>query len=146
MSDKPIIARPVTDNENLLREKYYDNIAAQSDLMDKLSERLLSIELAVPSIYVAALKIGSSNAPALNIAFYFTFGCWFVALALTLTALFPKKWKVNPNVLRQNPAQMTTEGLGIRDFFDRSAAYKRSLLIISSIVFFAGIVSAALTI
>jgi len=148
MSDKPIPVRPLTDNEKLLREKFYLSITAQSDLMDRLSERLLTLELAIPSLYAAALKLisGDSATATVNLAFYITFGCWLLALALTLTALIPKKWKVNPAVLRQNPAKMAGEGLGIEDFFERTARYKRSLLILSSLLFFAGVFSAFFTI
>jgi hypothetical protein len=148
MSDKPIPVRPLTDNEKLLREKFYVSITVQSDLMDKLSERLLTLELAIPSLYAAVIKLisGDSATAVLNAAFYITFGCWLLALALTLLALIPKKWKVNPTILRQDPARMADEGLGMEDFFERSAQYKRKLLIASSVLFFAGIFSAAFTI
>jgi len=36
--------------------------------------------------------------------------------------------------------------LGIEDFFERSALYKRRLIIASSVLFFAGIVSAVFTV
>jgi hypothetical protein len=45
---------------------------------------------------------------------------------------------VDPSVLKQAP-QKFSEGLGIEDFFERSANYKRWLVIASSILFFAGI-------
>ena len=54
---KPIPARPVSENEKLLRQKFYENIASQSDLMDKLSERLLTLELAIPGLFAAVLKL-----------------------------------------------------------------------------------------
>jgi len=57
MADKPISTQPLNDNEKLLRQKFYENIAAQSDLMDKLGERLLTLELAIPGAYATALKL-----------------------------------------------------------------------------------------
>jgi hypothetical protein len=68
-----------------------------------------------------------------------------VALGLTLLALIPREWKVNPEIMEQDPKSTTSE-LGIKDFFAKSARYKRNLLIVATILFFAGIVSAALTI
>jgi hypothetical protein len=68
-----------------------------------------------------------------------------VALGLTLLALIPREWKVNPEIMEQDPKSTTGE-LGIKDFFAKSARYKRNLLIVATILFFAGIVSAALTI
>ncbi len=148
MSSKPIPIRPITENEKLLREKFYINITAQSDMMDKLSERLLTLELAIPSLYAGVLKLvaGGNATATVNVAFYITFICWLLALALTLAALMPQKWVVDPSILRQDPAKMAKEGLGIADFFEKSAQYKRRLLVASSVLFFAGIFSAAFTI
>jgi hypothetical protein len=147
MNDKLILTRPLNENEKLLREKFYTNITVQSDLMDKLSERLLTLELAIPSLYAAIFKLvsGDKAIVILNTAFYVTFACWLLALALTLATLMPKKWVVDATVLRQDPARMAKEGLGIEDFFEKSAQYKRRLLITSSVLFFAGVFSAAFT-
>jgi len=58
-------------------------------------------------------------------------------------ALTPKKWVVDPALLKQDP-QKYSEALGIEDFFEKSAQYKRGLVIASSILFFAGIFSETL--
>ena len=147
MSDKPISTRPLSDNEKLMRQKFYESIVAQSDLMDKLSERLLTLELAIPGLYATAVKLisGDKATITVNAAFYITFGCWLLALALTLAALTPKKWRVDPAILKQDPKKMS-DALGIEDFFERSANYKRGLVIASSLFFFAGIFGAVFTI
>jgi len=115
--------------------------------MDKLSERLLTLELAIPGLYATAVKLisGDKATITVNAAFYITFGCWLLALALTLAALTPKKWRVDPAILKQDPKKMS-DALGIEDFFERSANYKRGLVIASSILFFAGIFGAVFTI
>lgn len=145
MKSKPIVTRPLTDNEKLLREKFYESMAAQSDLMDKIAERLLTLELAIPGLYATVVKlIGGDKATIIvNSAFYFAFGFWLLALSLTLAALTPKKWVVDPTILKQDPAKYS-EVLGIEDFFEKSANYKRVLVIVSSVLFFAGIFSALL--
>ena len=147
MGDKPISTRPLSDNEKLMRQKFYESIVAQSDLMDKLSERLLTLELAIPGLYATAVKLisGDKATITVNAAFYITFGCWLLALALTLAALTPRKWRVDPAILKQDPKKMS-DALGIEDFFERSANYKRGLVIASSILFFAGIFGAVFTI
>jgi hypothetical protein len=147
MGNKPISTRPVSDEENLLRKKFYESIAAQSDLMDKMSGQLLTLELAIPGLFATVLKLtGGDDATAvLNTFFYLAFGCWLLALLFTLLALIPKKWNVDPDLLQQDPASYS-EGLGIRDFFEQSAHYKRRLVIASSILFFSGIFFAAFTI
>ena len=146
MTEKSMPTRPVNKNEDLLRTKFYENIAAQSDLMDKLSERLLTLALAVPGLYATALKLlyGDSVTVTLGTLGYLAFGLWFTSLVLTLIALTPKKWTVDPQVLRQDP-QKESEGLGIEDFFERSAERKLKLVTASSVTFFLGIVSAVLT-
>lgn len=147
MSNKPISIRPLNDNEKFLREKFYEAIVVQNELLDKWSERLVTLELAIPSLYVSVLKLVAEDKAIMmvNAVLYSTFGCWLLALTLTLVALFPKKWKVVPTVLKQDPAKMAKEGLGIADFFEKSADYKRGLLVASSVLVFAGIVSAAFT-
>lgn len=51
MAAKPIPALSVSENENLLWKKFYEHLAAQSDLMDKLAGRLLTLELGIPGLF-----------------------------------------------------------------------------------------------
>ena len=147
MSNRPISTRPIHDNEKLLRDKFYESIAAQSDLMDKLSGQLLTLELAIPGIYATALKLvaGDDATLSINPAFYITVACWLLALGFTLLALTPRKWIVDPDVLKQDQRRLD-DGLGIEDFFNKTAQYKRRLVIISSVLFFTGTISAIFTI
>jgi hypothetical protein len=140
MSNKPIVTRPLTENESVLVKKFYENIAAQSDLMDKMSERLFSLELAIPGLYATVLKLikGENALLKVNAAFYITFACWFLALLFVLVSLIPRKWNVDLQILKQDPAKLS-ESLGIEDFFYQTAAYKRWLIIASSAFFFVGI-------
>jgi hypothetical protein len=146
MADKPITTRPVNENEKLLRTKFFESIAAQSDLMDKLGEKLLTLELAIPGVYATALKLirGDKATVGVDWLLILAFAFWASALVMTLIALTPKNWKVDIRVLKQDPKKFE-EGLGIEDFFNQSARYKRGWLTASSVVFFAGIVSAVFT-
>jgi len=146
MSNQPISTRPLGDHEKLMREKFYESITAQSELMDKLSGQLLTLELAIPGAYATILKLvsGDKATVQVNAAFYLAFLAWFAALALTLMALTPKKWNVDPTILKQDP-QKFSEGLGIEDFFKQAAIYKRRLVIASSVLFFVGIFAATFT-
>ena len=146
MANQPISTRPVSDNEQLLRQEFYESIAAQSDLMDKLSEKLLTLELAIPGLFATVLKLtrGEDARLTINNALNLAFACWLIALILTLIALTPKKWIVDVTVLKQDPAKFS-EGLGIEDYFEQSSLYKRRLVIASSLLFFIGTVSATFT-
>ena len=147
MSEKIISTHPPDENDNLLRKKFYEDIAAQSERMDSLSAHLLTIELAIPGIYATVLKLiqGGDALVGNTETVQLTFALWFLALVLTLIALTPKKWKIDTTILIQDPALMD-EGLGIEDYFSKSAQYKRRFAIASSLFFFAGIMSAVFTI
>ena len=147
MNDQPTSTRPLSDNEKKMREKFFESIVAQSDLVDRLGERLLTLELAIPGLYAAVLKLVSGDAATVrvNTALYLTFACWLAALVLTLFALTPKKWAVDATILKQDPKKFS-EGMGIEDFFEQSALYKRRLVVSSSVLFLIGIFSATFTI
>lgn len=143
MADKPRPTRPVSENENLLRKKFYESVAVQSDLMDKLAERLLTLELGIPGLFATVLKLtrGADAVMTINAALNAAFALWLAALILTLLALTPRKWKVDVGLMKQDPKKYD-EALGIEDFFTQSALYKRRLLTASSLLFFAGIFAA----
>jgi hypothetical protein len=147
MPEKPLPTRPPTEEENTLRKKFYENIASQSDLMDKMAERLLTLELGIPGLFATVLKLtrGDDATLTINAALNIAFALWLVALILTLLALTPKKWTVDTSLLKQDPKKLS-ESLGIEDFFTQSALYKRRLLTFSSLLFFAGIFAALFTI
>lgn len=145
MDNQPIRTVPLDTYEEKIKEKYAESFVNQSDLMDKWAQQLLTLELAIPGLYATALKLiwGDKAIVMRNAVLYITFAVWLVALALTLVALIPRRWKVNPEILERDPTSTTGE-LGIKDFFAQSARYKRSLLIIATILFFIGTMLAAL--
>ncbi len=148
MKTSPHPTRPPNPGEKILRGKFYEAIAAQDDLMSKLAGQLLTLELAIPGLYATVLKFvrGDKATIQLTWVFYVTYGAWLLALGLTLYALFPKNWKVDPTILVQDPAKYETEGRGVEDFFRHAARHKRHLLIASSVCFFLGIFFAGFTI
>lgn len=144
MNDKPILTRPPSSTESLLKEKFTESIVIQSEHMDKLGQQLITLELAIPGLYATVLKLTSGDKATLtaNPSLYISFACWFLALLLTLISLTPGKWKVNRSIMKQDSSKETDE-LGIEDFFHKTAQYKRRFLIAASLLFFAGVFSAA---
>ena len=145
MDDQPIMTRPISSSEKLLRDKFYERYAAQSDLMDRLAQQLITVELAVPGLYAAVLKLtqGEQATAAVGGWLYATFACWLAALLLTLASLTPRHWRVDPAVLQGDPARQDGP-LGLQEFFQYSARYKRRLLIPSIVLFALGTLSATL--
>jgi hypothetical protein len=138
---------PLSDGEKKLREKFYESFAGQSDVMDKLAGQLLTLELGIPGLYAAAVKMfgGDKATVQVDVSLVLTFLCWIGALGLTLWALFPQKWKVDTSIINQDPDKMA-EGIGIEDFFTLSADSKRKRIAWSSVLFFAGIFFAVFTV
>ena len=108
MKNTPISTVPLSENEELLRKKFYESITTQSDLMDKLGVQLLTLELAIPGLFATVLKLKSGDAATVtvNFALNLTFLCWVLALILTLVALTPKNWNVDPDHLKTGPAKI----------------------------------------
>jgi hypothetical protein len=143
----PLATRPINQGERLLREKFAESIAGQSELMDQLARQLITIELAIPGLYAAILKLTQGENATLDADGWLiaTFGCWFIALALTLIALIPRNWDVDPTILKSDPTGKTP-ALSLEEFFRKSAQYKRRLLIPACLAFWLGIVGAAIAI
>lgn len=146
MNEEPIPVRPISTGDQFLMDKFTEAIVNQSTQMDKLGHLLITMELAIPGIYAAVLKLLKGNEAALlnSKNLYISFICWFAALLITLISLIPKKWTVYRNILRQSSNE--TDELSIEGFFYKSAQYKRRLLLISSILFFVGVCFAAFAI
>jgi hypothetical protein len=146
MNDPIIRTRPVESGEAILKDKFAESIAQQSELMDKLGQQLIAIELAIPGLYATALKLISGEKATLsttNPAVYIGFAFWFGALVLTLLSLIPRRYTVDRSVFKSDPDEKSAL-MGIEDFFHQSARYKRRLLIGSSILFFIGIICVAI--
>ena len=137
-------APPVSPEAALLREKFYEQYAAQSDLMDKLGGQLITLELAIPGLYATVLKLVQGEKATLPADgwLYATFISWSLALLLTLISLIPRRWKVDPTVIKGDAASQNPI-MGLEDFFVQSAQYKRWLLIASVVFFWGGVISAA---
>ncbi|HRV94674.1 MAG TPA: hypothetical protein P5526_21120 [Anaerolineae bacterium] len=146
MTDRPLTTRPPDPYEAKIKEKYIESFVHQSELMDKLAQQLIMLELAIPGLYATVLKLVSGDKATVPVssALYLTFGLWIGALGVTVMALIPHEWTVDPHILQKDPNSTGGE-LGIKDFFVESARYKRLRLIIATILFFSGIAVAALT-
>lgn len=145
MNDPIIATRAINEQEKLLRQKFYEAIVTQSDLLDKVAERLLTLELAIPGLYATALSVthGKDAKLVLGSAVYLSFACWLLALLLTLCAIIPRTRHVDTTLFKQDPRKFA-ESWGLEDFFTQSARYKRRLVVTSCLLFFAGIFCAVL--
>lgn len=148
MDDQPIKLKPVTKTTHILRDKFYEQYANQADQMDELARQLIAIELAIPGLYATVLKLTQGDSATLGVNFwlFFTFGCWLFALLLTLGALFPRNWKVDPNKVKPDPTGKDSQTLSLEEYFYKSARVKYWLLVAASITFILGIAGAVISI
>ena len=126
-----------------LRKAFAASVANQSTLMDSVAQQLLLVELAIPGLYATALQVtqGQDSQITINNLVITAFGLWLIALALTLRALFPRQWKVDPDKL-ESDENGNSKRIGIKNFFRESAIYKRNRLILAIVAFFTGIICA----
>ena len=137
MEEIEIKTTPLSKREKKLEEKFTEEIINQSSLMDSIGKQLITLELAIPGVYATALKLTADRDATLHggIFLSLTFLLWFIALAFTFLAIFPKEYKVDTKRLDK-----------IEDFFRQSAKYKRKMLMISAFIFFAGVTTSIFTI
>lgn len=134
--------RPPSPTDQHLRQKWAESVAEQSGLMDKLAQQLLTVELAVPGLYAAVLKLTQGGDETVDVDkwLYATFGLWTAALFLTLIPMIPRSWNVNRRVVRGSTGEK--DALSIEQFFRRSARYKRRFLIGAIACFWGGLLCA----
>ncbi len=148
MENKPIATRPLTPAEQFLHERFMEERVQQTARLDELAKQLLTLELAIPGLYAAVLKLVQGTAATLvhGPLLWATFLLWFVALAASLTCLFPFAYRVNPDLLwseLETPGQ--EEGISVAAFYRHSARHKRWALTVGSIAFFGGIFCAGVS-
>jgi hypothetical protein len=126
----------------LLLEAFQKEIVKQSDRFDAMAKELFKLELTIPGLLVTALQLTGNTERISTTMFGVMFFFWSVALITTLYSLFPKNYKVYPNVARGN----VPHGISVEQFYSKIARSKQWTLVIASISFFTGIVVAAFTV
>ena len=148
MDDDIVYSAPPSKSDEELEKGFVTAIIEQPKLLDELAKQLVTLGLAIPGLYATVLKfIGGDDAMAKSTGLIIcAFACWFVALALSLVSLTPRKWKVDRSKLRSNTPAASGQALSIEEFFKATATYKRRLLILATLFSFAGICLAGLSI
>ena len=139
--EKPALpTRPPPPTDDLLRQKFDEDIVNQAQRLDDIAKLLISVELAVPGLYATALKLvsGGNAALAVGPAVYGALFFWFVAPLLTLLALLPRRYEVDRNITRRTPPNEFAEPLSIEAYFKKTTRYKYQHIVLSCICFFIG--------
>jgi len=123
-----IKSKPLSIIDKKIKEKFAEDIANQSKLMDDLAKLLISVELGTPALYATVLQLINKSSFEMSIAIGLTFFLWFGALVLSFLAIMPKPHKVDSSRLDK-----------IEAFYYESAKHKAGILVWSMVLFFGGI-------
>ena len=145
MEEKILAGQAPNPGDKILMDAYRQDLVRQADRYDDLAKELIKLELAIPGIFAAAMKLIVGVQPAI-LWVIAAFVCWLIALILTMLALFPKKYKVRENAVRYESKPDPSDGLSIEEYFQKSTRDKRRWLMMSAPLFFAGIVAAAVAV
>ena len=123
-----IKSKPLSTIDKKIKEKFAEDIANQSRLMDDLAKLLISVELGTPALYATVLQLINKSSFEMSIALGLTFFLWFGALVLAFLAIMPKPHKVDSSRLDK-----------IEAFYYESAKEKARWIVVSMVLFFGGI-------
>lgn len=117
----------------------------QPKLLDELGKQMVTLCLAIPGLFATVLKLTGGDEAVLPVSclVFWAFGCWLVALLLSLASLVPVTRTVDRQVVRRAQPAAKGQSLSIEEFFTKSAKYKRRLLVAATLFCFAGIAFAA---
>jgi hypothetical protein len=137
-SSPPVFqGQPLSKVDTYLEQGFAEEVVEQSRRLDELAKQLITLELAIPGIYAAVMKLAhGGKAVAIMPSLFITFIFWALALGLTLASLVPVKYKVDSNMLEGEIDG--SDIISIRAYFKLSSKRKRNLLIPACILTFIG--------
>jgi hypothetical protein len=141
---EPITTTVAEAADTALVEACHAERARQADRLDDLAKELFKLELAIPGLYAAALRLLEGKAQGLPaVTVWLAFAFWLTALGLTLWGLFPRRWRVQCDAVDRPPGETVSEPLTAGELFEAAARFKYRRLVAAAIAFFAGVVCAA---
>ena len=133
-----LVGQPLSKTDVVLQQGFADEIVQQSKRLDELAKQLITLELAIPGVYAAVLKMAHGpDGVVVEPALIITFSLWALALGLTLVSLIPVKYSVDPDLL--DGESSAGGGISVRAYFSQSAKRKRDLLLPACGLVFVGI-------
>lgn len=132
-----------------LQEGFTKDFLSQNDRLLDTAKSLLTLQIALPGLSAALLKLVAGNKAILDqsdtLAAALILGAflfWILGLGLSLLALKPNRYQVNPNVLERKRLDGKEDGSfsGLLDMYQKSAARRYNLILWSSVMTVSGLV------
>lgn len=147
MSDDILETSPASPDAEFLVQEYWKETVKQADRMDDLAKELFKLEVAIPGLYVTALKLFADKGGRISGYVMWAFICWGLALVVTLWGLIPKRYRVMMDAVERVQEPIFRDGrMTIKQYFSAVAGRKRWFLIVASALFFIGIVLAGFSV
>lgn len=134
-----------TPLDQALQRQVIDDFTQQNQLLSDSAKTLLSLQIAIPTLFAALLKMQAGKDAILNLdtvssSFFViaAFLFWLLGLYLSLNALNPKRYYVDPHLL-QTPADNKQQALDIYSFYQASTNHKHHCIFWSSFSAIAGL-------
>jgi len=121
--------QPLDKIDETLIVKFAEDIAAQAGRLDDLAKQLITLQIAIPGLYAATLKlVQGKEMTTMPITVIIAFGAWLLGLAITLASLIPAQYVIDRNDLG-----------AIQHYFVDSAKRKWQFLIFATFFTYFGI-------
>ncbi len=148
MQQEPLDGKPATTkpSDQALLNAYYQEPVKQAERFADLAKELFKVELAIPGIYAAVLRLSGMEQSTNHGAVWVAFAFWTVALILTLRTIFPRKYEVLENVVCLSRPIPRQGPFSIEEYFRKSMQDKRQQSLWSILLFCAGIAAAVLAV
>ena len=123
-------AIPLSKFDESVLDSFAKDVAAQATRMDDLAKQLITLNLAIPGLYAAVLKLVAGDAGKMTDVTFLViaFGAWLLSLGLAFVSLFPAQYAVESDNLSQ-----------MQDYFFHSAKRKYWLIAAASGCSFFGV-------
>ena len=120
-------------------EALREETVKQVDRLNDLAKELFKLQLAIPGLFLAALRISEPGFSQMhtNLLILATI-LWLIGLGVNLQALFPRNYRVSEG--------FSDKDLNPRTFYQKAADFKYVRLLAGLILFIAGTLSAAVSI
>lgn len=137
-----------TPSYSFLQDSFNKDLVEQSTRLAETAKNLLPLQIAVPSLFAAILKLFEGDKAILTQPDHLTtaiilgaFISWMIALGLSLSVLRPDQYRVNPLVTSRTIEGKSSEdqALGLLELYQQSATSKFQRITISSGLTFLGI-------
>jgi hypothetical protein len=133
--DNIIKTQHISDSDELYIQQYQNDVIKQAQNISDIAKWLIGLEISIANFYLGIFVFLGEKDIIIKDTYlaYMALVLMILSLIFSIMTVFPKKWKVNINIIQKKNHQKNNE-LSIEEYFFKVARYKYYMLL-SSIVF-----------